>query len=195
MTRWWWIRHGPTHAKGMVGWTDLPADLSDEQTIGRLVAALPGGAVVVSSDLVRAVATADLLPGTRLPHEPSLREISFGAWEQLTADEVSANDAALSRRYWEEPGDIAPPGGESWNAFSARVAAAVHRLTAAYQGRDIICVAHFGVILSELQRARGQSAAEAFSQPVAPLSLTRIDIVDGVRHCSSSNECFNHHNT
>lgn len=29
MTRIFWIRHGPTHANGMVGWSDLPADLSD----------------------------------------------------------------------------------------------------------------------------------------------------------------------
>ena len=28
MTRFWLVRHGPTHAKTMVGWTDLPADLS-----------------------------------------------------------------------------------------------------------------------------------------------------------------------
>lgn len=56
MTRLWLIRHGPTHAKGMVGWTDLPADLSDTAQIARLRAALPD-APVVSSDLLRAVQT------------------------------------------------------------------------------------------------------------------------------------------
>ena len=30
------IRHGPTHAKGMVGWSDLAADLSDTQALARL---------------------------------------------------------------------------------------------------------------------------------------------------------------
>ncbi|HHL22744.1 MAG TPA: histidine phosphatase family protein, partial [Aliiroseovarius sp.] len=29
MISWWWLRHGPTHAKGLVGWSDVPADLSD----------------------------------------------------------------------------------------------------------------------------------------------------------------------
>ena len=84
MTRLWLIRHGPTHAKGMVGWTDLPADLSDAAQIARLRAALPD-APVVSSDLLRAVQTGDVLtPVSRLPHDPQLREINFGDWENLT---------------------------------------------------------------------------------------------------------------
>ena len=176
----------------MVGWTDLPADLSDSGTIERLLAALPEHAIVLSSDLSRAVATADLIPGTRLPHEADLREIGFGEWEQLTADEVSERDGTLARRYWEQPGDIAPPGGESWNTLCRRTADAVDRLALLYPGRDIICVAHFGVILSELQRANGKTAAEAFSQPVAPLSLSRIDIVEGQRRCLYANRRFDH---
>jgi len=38
ITRFWWIRHGPTHAKGMVGWRDIPADLSDVAGLARLEA-------------------------------------------------------------------------------------------------------------------------------------------------------------
>ncbi|MGL6209472.1 MAG: histidine phosphatase family protein, partial [Paracoccaceae bacterium] len=59
MTRFFWVRHGPTHAKTMVGWTDLPADLSDTAALDRLKATLPQGAVTISSDLIRATATAD----------------------------------------------------------------------------------------------------------------------------------------
>ncbi|MDZ4137070.1 MAG: histidine phosphatase family protein, partial [Paracoccaceae bacterium] len=52
MTRFHWVRHGPTHAKAMIGWTDLPADLSDHPAIARLTAFLPDAAGVVSSDLI-----------------------------------------------------------------------------------------------------------------------------------------------
>ncbi len=38
MTRFWLVRHGPTHAKAMIGWTDLVADLSDVETLARLSA-------------------------------------------------------------------------------------------------------------------------------------------------------------
>ena len=73
-TDWYWVRHGPTHAKTLIGWTDLPADLSDQDQIARLDAWLPRDAALVSSDLRRAVATADAIGGgrMRLPHEPGL---------------------------------------------------------------------------------------------------------------------------
>ncbi|HBR36935.1 MAG TPA: histidine phosphatase family protein, partial [Sulfitobacter pontiacus] len=61
MTIWHWVRHGPTHEKNFVGWRDVPADLSDVAQLGRLNAHLPQRAVMVSSDLIRASATADTL--------------------------------------------------------------------------------------------------------------------------------------
>lgn len=170
MRRLWLVRHGPTGAKGMCGWSDLPADLSDLPALERLRDALPL-APVVSSDLLRAVATADVLAGSRprLPHEPDLREMHFGAWELRTHSEAEAEDAALARALWEEPGTCAPPGGESWNALCTRVWKALDRLL---EAGDLIAVCHFGPILAALQRARGITAAEVFGQRVEPLSLT-----------------------
>lgn len=176
MTTWWWVRHGPTHARGMTGWTDLPADLSDAAMLQRLAGELPGDAAVVSSDLSRAVATADALQGvrSRLSHEPGLREIHFGTWEGLTAAEIATRDGDSVRRFWETPGDIAAPGGESWNALSARVSAVVARISSLHPGGHVIAVAHFAVILTEVQRALGCTAAQVLARPVPPLSLTRI---------------------
>ena len=69
MSRFFWVRHGPTHAKSMVGWSDLPADLGDTAQLARLSTHLPAEALVISSDLIRASATADAIAGkrTRLP--------------------------------------------------------------------------------------------------------------------------------
>ncbi len=173
MTRLWLVRHGPTHAKSMVGWSDLPADLSDTAKIARLRAYLPD-APVVSSDLTRAVTTADVLqPATRLPHDPALREINFGAWEMRTFAEVEAEDPVTIRAYWETPGHVAPPGGESWNAVRARVDDAVD----GYLSRghaDLIIVAHFGVILTQVQRALGIGAYAAFGHKIDNLSVTQL---------------------
>ncbi len=175
MTRFWLVRHGPTHAKGMVGWTDLPADLSDTAALQRLSAHLPAGAPVISSDLSRAIATADALPGRkRLPHDPSLREIHFGQWEMRRHDEVEAEDPARIRAFWDTPGDIRPPGGESWNDLSARTLAALHRLQGTVP--EIIVVAHFGPILSALQHAAGITATAAFAHRIDNLSVTSLTI-------------------
>lgn len=170
----WWVRHGPTHAKSFVGWSDLPADLSDAEAIARLADHLPDDAVMVSSDLTRTVKTADALERghLRLPHEPALREMNFGAWELRHHQEIETEDPERAQAFWETPGDVAPPGGESWNAFSARVNDAVDQLLG--RAPQIIAVVHFGVIVSQIQRAMGLEPRDAFSHRIDPLSVTPI---------------------
>ena len=174
MTTCWWVRHGPTHRRELNGWTEVAADLSDHAMLARLADYLPQGIPIVSSDLGRAVATADAIARgrPRLPHDPGLREIHFGAWEGRLAADIGREDPILSRRFWEEPGDIRPPGGESWNELGHRVSQAVDRLTQ-FTG-DLIAVAHFGTILSQVQRAWNCSALEALAQPIDNLSVTRL---------------------
>lgn len=176
MTRFWWVRHGPTHSRAFAGWRDIPADLSDTAALARLGALLPQDALLVSSDLLRATATADALSQgrQRLPHNPALREFHFGEWDGMTFAEVAARWPDLSRRYWQEPGHICPPNGESWVQAEARVQAATDALIAAHPGRDVVVVAHFGVILTQYQRAAGISPLEALAQPIDNLSLTRL---------------------
>lgn len=157
----------------MVGWSDIPADLSDTDAIDRLRAYLPD-APVVSSDLIRTVATADALrPQTRLAHDKRLREINFGDWELKTFSQVEEDDPETIRAYWETPGDVAPPNGESWNTVCNRVDTAVDAyLAQAHQ--NLIIVAHFGVILTQIQRAKGITAYAAFAQKIDNLSVTQL---------------------
>lgn len=178
VTRLWWVRHGPTHEKTMVGWRDVPADLSDTAMLARLDGMLPRDALLVSSDLIRAVATADALSDgrTRLPHHPGLRELHFGDWDGKAWDDIAASHPELSFAYWDDPGDHCAPGGESWNQASARISAATDDLIARHQGRDLVIVAHFGAILTQVQRALGCSGAQAFAHRIDNLSLTRIDL-------------------
>ncbi|AJE48541.1 histidine phosphatase family protein [Celeribacter indicus] len=177
MNRLWLVRHGPTHARCFVGWSDLPADLSDRAALARLEAALPQ-VPVISSDLRRAVDTATALQGPRprLAHDPRLRETHFGAWELHSWAQIEQADAALAREVFETPGSAAPPGGESWNAFSARVHAAIDALDG-----ETIVVAHMGVVLAVLQRALGVTAYEALAHRIDPLSCTCIERPDGAQ--------------
>jgi len=178
VTRLWLVRHGPTHAKSMVGWSDLPADLSDTAAIARLRAYLPA-APVVSSDLIRASATADALrPRDRLPHDPALREINFGAWELRTFAQIEAEAPATIRAYWETPGDVAPPNGECWNAVRRRVDAAINGLLA-LDHENLIVVGHFGMILTQVQRALGIEAYAAFGHKIDNLSVTDLAFAHG----------------
>lgn len=185
MIRFWWVRHGPTHAKGMVGWTDLPADLSDHARIARLADHLPE-APVIASDLIRARETADAIAGgrPRLPHDRDLREIHFGDWEARRHDEI---DEDRLKPFFDQAGDIRAPGGESWNQVRVRVDRAIERLLA-QDMRDVIVVAHMGTILTQVQRALAVTPRAAFAHRIDNLSVTRI-LFDG----TWVPEAINHH--
>ena len=177
VARLWWVRHGPTHERAFAGWRDLAADLSDTAALGRLHDHLPPGALLVSSDLSRARMTADCLAEgrTRLGDMRALREFDFGTWDGLTHDEVTARDPDLSRAFWETPGAIRAPGGECWDEVAERVETAIADLSTAHPGRDLIAVAHMGVVLSHLGGAGGLGVAAALGHRIDPLSVTRLD--------------------
>jgi len=179
ITRFWWIRHGPTHAKGMVGWRDIPADLSDVAGLARLEAGLPLDARVVSSDLVRASATADAVVGSRdrLEHRAGLRELNFGTWDGVPFGDIAKQDPEGSREFWERPGEFAPPEGESWNGLAARIRGEVDDLIAEHAGQNVIAVAHFAVILTAIQMAGGLEAKQAFRFKIDNLSVTQLDYI------------------
>ncbi len=178
MTTVYWVRHGPTHEKTFVGHRDVPADLSDTAQITRLSATLPKRAVVVSSDLQRSVDTASALQDgrDRLPHHAGLREFDFGDWDGIGFAEVAERWPDLSRAYWEKPGDVAPPNGESWNAAAARVHDAIQAIVADNPHRDIIAVAHFGAILSQVQIAGGITPYQALAHKIDNFSVTEIQM-------------------
>ncbi|MCY4306522.1 MAG: histidine phosphatase family protein [Aestuariivita sp.] len=176
MTHWYWVRHGPTHQKNLTGWHDIPADLSDKNQIHRLNHYLPQSANIVASDLRRASTTADLLSKNRhrLPDNAGLREFNFGDWDGQDFLTISRTFPYESRAFWEEPGDIAPPKGESWNTAVQRINAAVNELIDSNKKENIIIVAHFGVILTQIQRALNVQPSEALKQKIDNFSITKL---------------------
>ncbi len=176
MTTWWWVRHGPTHEKTFLGWRDVPADLSDRAALGRLRDFLPSGALVVASDLARASDTAAAIAGdrTRLPDTPLLREFHFGDWDGLNHAQVARRNPQRSRDYWERPGEVAPPGGESWNDCALRVRRFVDRANHEHAGADIVAVAHIGVIMTQIERATGWPATRVIGHRIDNLSVTKL---------------------
>ncbi|MEL6316892.1 MAG: histidine phosphatase family protein [Pseudomonadota bacterium] len=174
--RWWWIRHAPVEARGFCGWSDPPADLSDEEAIGRLRSAMPEEATLVTSDLDRAIGTAEAIARRtwrRLDPQRDLREQNFGAWEGMLTTDVPAEEADA---FWSDPGVRAPPGGESFSEVCGRVGEAIAAARAeAASATDVVAVAHAGTVRAALVLALGLNPSRALAFEVAPLSLTRID--------------------
>lgn len=177
-TTWWWVRHGPTNADVLAGWTDIPADLSNVSLLSRLSSFLPERAVVISSDLSRASKTADAIAQDRrrLPDAPELREINFGSWDGKPFSLISREYPSLSKKFFSDPGNHEPPGGEPWTAVSHRVGEFVDLTTASRVGGHIVAVAHFGTILTQVQRATKQSTRALSALKVQNLSVTRLSV-------------------
>jgi alpha-ribazole phosphatase len=186
VTRWWWLRHAPTDAPEslLVGRLDLPAAVEEAHPdVQAMASCLPAGALWVSSPLRRARDTAQALfaAGIRpIPEliEPAFAEQSYGLWDGLTYEQIEERFPEESEQLWRAPATMRPPEGESFADVVARVREAVLRLCVAHPGRDIVVVAHSGTIRAALALALDLSPDRALRMQVAPLSLTRIDLVN-----------------
>lgn len=184
-TRWWWIRHAPViqSENRIYGQTDLPADCSNAALFGALAEALPRDAVLVTSDLQRAVQTAAAIAGAglELPKsilEPALREQHLGDWQGELRLEFAAKWGRDARRFWLVPAEERAPNGESFADLVARVIPTVERLTLEHAGKDIVCVAHGGTIKAALSHALSLDYERALSFSIANCSVTRLDHVE-----------------
>jgi broad specificity phosphatase PhoE len=128
------------------GWADPPLSPPGEQAARDAAGSPVLGAVehVASSDLQRAVRTAELLRDGRgwapVQRFRGLRERGAGPWTGLTRAEIEAG--------W--PGALTPPvvvvGGEPPAAVTARAIATLHRIAGQWPGRGVLAVTHGGVI-------------------------------------------------
>ncbi len=160
----------------MVGWSDVPVDLSDKAKIQRLRAFLPSTGRIVSSDLKRARDTASALKlaQPRLPDDANLREINFGEWELKQFQEIDKGDRDRALAFYDNPGNTKAPGGESWNEFCYRTDLVIDSLMNRYPEQPLVIVVHFGVIISQIQRAEGSDAKQAMRHKIDNLSLTHL---------------------
>jgi len=156
MTTLFVARHGQTDwnlERRWQGHADPPLNATGREQAGRLGDSLAdrGIEVVVSSDLRRAVETAELA-GTRLglavELDARLREVDVGEWSGLTSAEVEARYPEGYRRRRE--GRTGWAEGEDLGAMAERVVSALHDLGAVYPGRRVLVVTHGGPIRAAL---------------------------------------------
>ncbi len=153
------LRHGETlwNREGrMQGWRDSPLTLkgiAQARACGLRLRELLGpglpGHRIVSSPLGRAWQTAVLVAETcgcdprAIRHEPLLREISWGAWDGMTAAEIAARDPERWRQRLRSGFAEPPPdGGESPGQLYDR---ACRWLASLSPGTKLVAVAHGGL--------------------------------------------------
>jgi broad specificity phosphatase PhoE len=183
ITRWWWVRHAPvTVNNGRVyGADDLDCETDDEAAFRGLAAILPPDAALVVSTLRRTHQTVDAIrrAGLALPAQPvvehDFREQSFGDWQGLPYEDFLALRAAQRHAHWLAPAHERAPNGESFEDLRARVARGIVRHGEAFRGRDIVAVAHGGVIKAAIGHALGCDSETALVFAVANCSVTVLE--------------------
>jgi len=178
------------------GSTDIPLSARGRAQAEALAHGLRGYRVRAAyvSPFRRAVETAELaLRGTDVPLVviDELRELSLGAWEGCTVDEVRARDGDPYVAWIRTPHDCPPPGGEPLPVVSDRVRAGLDRIAASHpNGDDVLVVAHGGVIsvyachllgcsFNQLWRLRVDNASLTIVRPPRLVSLNDTGHLQG----------------
>lgn len=171
------VRHASTalnEAHRYQGWTDPPLSERGQGEALRLGERLRGGGFdrVLTSDLRRCTETAALtLPGAPTEVDRRLREIDFGAWNGRTYDECRVTHPDGLRRWIADPEREAPPEGEAFDAFRARVDAAADALPREGQ---VLLIAHGGPIRRIVARALGLAWSQVVLMQLSACGITRL---------------------
>jgi probable phosphoglycerate mutase len=145
-------RHGETewNREGRIqGQRDVPLSgvgLAQAAALAHRLRAAPC-ARIVSSDLLRARATADAVAaalGLEVALDPRLREQDLGAWEGGTFADAERADPDLARRFRARDPDVRPPGGESRRELQSRALAALAAHAAPGSPGPLLLVTHGG---------------------------------------------------
>jgi broad specificity phosphatase PhoE len=168
---------------------DLPLSPAGEADAARLAAALDGlgtpsstapgvGRVtaVVASPMLRTRGTAAHAAarlGLAAAVDEGWAEVAMGDLNGLTyADAMQRHPGALAA--WRGDTMAAPPGGESFDALAARVAAAHERTVASHAGGVVAVVTHGGPIRVVVRAALDAGPAALWRLRISPCALTVV---------------------
>ncbi len=158
------VRHGETdwNAQGRIqGWSNSQLSERGQAQAARLAARLQNVAIdaVHSSDSARALDTAaPIAAACHLEIQPraDLRELGYGDWEGLTADDIQRDfPDAWHRWHVQQQWTDTIPGGESWADVEIRMARALAEILAADPGSEstVAVVGHGGSLRVLILRA------------------------------------------
>lgn len=148
------VRHGQTDWNlnhRFQGQTDVPLNKTGEDQVQKIAQRLSKIKIdaIYSSDLKRTVQTADIIAShhkVNCTTDPRWRELSFGAWEGLTYDEIKAREPELLEKWRTDPLNAAAPKGETLQQLATRVDSALDDLRADHADQTVLLTVHGGTI-------------------------------------------------
>jgi broad specificity phosphatase PhoE len=163
------IRHGETDGESSIrfhGRGDVPLSALGEAQLEATAHALrrrfgsEAGELVVASPLQRSWRGAWIVSGrhpTRIIRD--FREVDFGRWEGLTAEEIEAQDPVLFSEWQSQGSSFDFPGGEPRAEFRERVLRGLERVKAS-GATSALLVVHKGILRTIAKALAGDDAAD-----------------------------------
>lgn len=166
------IRHGQTNANLEQRWqghSNSPLTEEGERQSSLLAESIPPVDAIYASPLDRAAATAAVIAerqGLDVTLDDRLREISFGAWEGLTTQEIQEQFPEEAARFF--GGEDLPRGGsgETFDQVRERMRAVLRDINTRNPGRRIAVVSHGGASRAWATEVLGLPYAHRHRLPV-----------------------------
>lgn len=182
------IRHGATQANerhAYAGASDVPLSEKGMQALLAVRDQYPKAVCYFTSGMRRARQTLEILYGDVPSMDiPALAECRLGAFEGHTHDELYAQ-SPVYRAWLAETGDaVVCPGGESRQAFDARVVEGWRLLAAQPWSGLAVLVTHGGVIAS-LLRQLAPDAPSYIDTPNGGGWRLSLDAAGGIAACQA----------
>lgn len=181
-------RHGQTDwniARRYQGQTDVPLNETGLLQAELLAQRLSSHTIhaIYSSDLSRAMNTAKAIASAQeqtpvLQSDTRWRELSFGNWEGMTYQEMSAHSPELFESWMKDSLTISTPNGETHRQLAERVQSAFDEIKAKHNDETILVVGHSGSIQTLLALTLGVDLSRYWQFRVSQTSLSELTIYD-----------------
>lgn len=178
------VRHGETESykKGTYcGWTDVGLNDTGIKQANAAAEKLAGikADAIYTSPLKRAALTAEIINrqmNSELRISDDLIERNFGAWEDLTHDEIAANNPGEYELWTKDWVNYCIKGGESALQAYKRAAGFVDQLCSSKNCGTCILVTHSGCIRSILAHLLGLPAEGMWHFKLSNGSISKVEI-------------------
>ena len=138
---------------------------------------------IYSSDLSRAVDTANRIQRLQqtakaVATDMRWRELSFGDWEGMTYEEMSAHSPELFDAWMKDSLTVSTPNGETHRQLAERVKSAFDELKARHKDATVLLVGHSGSMQTLLALLLGVDLSRYWQFRISQASLSELTVYD-----------------
>ena len=183
------IRHGQTHGnitRTLQGQSNTDLDETGVQQVRLLARRLkshPAFEAVISSDLKRALDTAQILVdsigGTIIPNA-GLREWNLGILEGRSWQDLQLEYPQIMNSFLNSHKDVEVPGGERRSVMEKRVSECLDILASEFAGKRLLVVTHGGVLRAIFRHIVGLPAGNNMLPQTSNASYNSCTCTNGI---------------